>query len=244
VEGKVHRICLWAGPRNVATTLLYSFRQRPDTRVLDEPLYAHYLLASGDAHPGREEILAAMEQDGARAVQNAVLGPCDRPVLFVKDLAQHLAGIDHTFLRQTVNVLLIADPRRTLCSLLHQIPRPASRDLSVAPQVELLRHLREIGQDPPILDARELLHDPEGVLWTLCERLDLSFTSRMLQWPSGPKPEEGAWAKHWYGDVQRSTGFLPWRERKATLPARFEPLVAECRPDYESLYAQAIKARR
>ena len=37
------RICLWSGPRNVSTALMYSFAQRPDTRVVDEPLYGHYL---------------------------------------------------------------------------------------------------------------------------------------------------------------------------------------------------------
>ena len=37
------RIQLWSGPRNVSTALMYSFAQRPDTRVVDEPLYAHYL---------------------------------------------------------------------------------------------------------------------------------------------------------------------------------------------------------
>ena len=34
------RIALWSGPRNVSTALMYSFRQRPDTTVIDEPLYS------------------------------------------------------------------------------------------------------------------------------------------------------------------------------------------------------------
>ena len=49
----VTRIALWSGPRNVSTALMYAFRQRPDTRVVDEPLYASYLLSSGAAHPAR-----------------------------------------------------------------------------------------------------------------------------------------------------------------------------------------------
>jgi len=44
------RICLWSGPRNVSTALMYSFRQRTDTSVVDEPLYAHYLAATVCAH--------------------------------------------------------------------------------------------------------------------------------------------------------------------------------------------------
>ena len=49
------RICLWSCPRNVSTALMYSFAQRRDTKVFDEPLYAHYLSESKANHPGREE---------------------------------------------------------------------------------------------------------------------------------------------------------------------------------------------
>lgn len=62
------RINLWSSPRNISTALMYSFAQRPDTTVVDEPLYAHYLrqgLAS-EEHPGEAEILAAQENDGGK----------------------------------------------------------------------------------------------------------------------------------------------------------------------------------
>ena len=68
------RINLWSGPRNVSTALMYSFAQRADTRVVDEPLYAHYLRVSGADHPGRDEVLAAQEQDGERVVRDVILG--------------------------------------------------------------------------------------------------------------------------------------------------------------------------
>jgi hypothetical protein len=35
------RLSVWSGPRNVSTALMYSFRQRSDTVVVDEPLYGH-----------------------------------------------------------------------------------------------------------------------------------------------------------------------------------------------------------
>ena len=39
----IAKICLWSGPRNISTALMYSFAQRPQCKVFDEPLYAHYL---------------------------------------------------------------------------------------------------------------------------------------------------------------------------------------------------------
>lgn len=245
MEGKaVIRICLWAGPRNVATALMYSFRQRPDTRVADEPLHAHYLRVSGDQEPGREQVLAAMEQDGGQVIRSIVLGPCDREVLFMKHIAPHLVEVQQDFLRHTTNVVLTSDPRRMLLALTAEGAQPGRRDASLALQSELVRQLRKMGQDPPVLDERELLHDPEGVLWTLCERIGIAFTPRMLRWPPGPKPEDGVWAGHCYAEVHHWTHFLPWREKKEPLPKRLEALLAECRPDYEFLSALAIKARR
>ena len=53
-------INLISGPRNLSTALMYSFAQRPDTKVIDEPFYAHYLLSTGILHPGRKETLETM----------------------------------------------------------------------------------------------------------------------------------------------------------------------------------------
>jgi hypothetical protein len=96
---------------------MYSFGRRPDTRVVDEPLYAHYLRVSGADHPGRDEVLAAMDTDGARVVREVILGPTDRPVVFFKQMAHHLVELPIGFLARTVNVLLIRDPVEMLPSL-------------------------------------------------------------------------------------------------------------------------------
>ena len=56
-------INLISGPRNLSTALMYSFSRRPDTKVIDEPFYAHYLDTTGINHPGREETLNSMSSD-------------------------------------------------------------------------------------------------------------------------------------------------------------------------------------
>ena len=81
------RICLWSGPRNVSTALMYSFAERSDTRVVDEPLYGHYLRVTGAIQPGREEMLEILETDGEEAVRNTILAPIDHPVFFIKNMA-------------------------------------------------------------------------------------------------------------------------------------------------------------
>jgi len=238
------RINLWSGPRNVSTALMYSFAQRSDARVVDEPLYAHYLRVSGAEHPGREEVLAAQEADGEKVVRDVILGESDRPVLFFKQMAHHLVGIDRAFLSKTANVILTRDPREMLPSLRENLATPTLRDTGYAVQTELLEELRGLEQDPPVLDAREILGDPRGVLGELCRRLGIPFEETMLSWKPGARPEDGVWAKHWYGNVHRSSGFEPWRPKRAPFPRELEPLLAECRPHYETLARVAIRAQR
>ncbi len=238
------RINLWSGPRNVSTAVKYAFAQRADTLVVDEPLYGHYLRVSGAEHPGREEVLEAMETDGERVVREVVLGPCDKPVLFMKQMAHHLVELDFGFLERTTNVLLIRDPADMLRSLVHQLPNPRLEDTGMATQHELLERLRGLGQEPPVLEARELLLDPPGVLARLCERLGIEFDEGMLRWPEQPRPEDGVWAPHWYHNVHRSTGFAAYREKTDPVPEHLEGVLAECRPHYEALFRGALRARR
>ena len=221
---------------------MVSFAQRADTRVVDEPLYAHYLRVSGADHPGRDEVLRAQEADGERVVRDVVLGPCDRPVLFQKHMAHHLVELDLGFLRRTVNVLLVRDPAEVAVTLARQIAEPTLRDVGVKAQCELLDELRALGQEPPVLDAKETLLDPPGVLRELCRRVGLAFDAAMLSWPEGRPAYFGVWAPHWYQNVERSTGFEPWRPKTGPIPERLAPLVEECRPWYAKLYSLALRA--
>ena len=50
---------------------MYAFAQRADTRVVDEPLYAHYLSVTGAEHPGREAVLAAQSASAEEVVRKA-----------------------------------------------------------------------------------------------------------------------------------------------------------------------------
>jgi hypothetical protein len=236
------RICLWSGPRNVSTALLYSFGQREDARALDEPLYGHYLRVSGAEHPGRESILPQMEQDGERVVRDTLLGPCDRPVLFAKSMAHHLVELDRGFLGQLQNVLLIRDPEQMLPSLANQIPNPTLFDTGLAMQTELLDQLLALGQDPPVLDSRLLQNHPEFVLRKLCASVGIEWDAGMLAWPAGPREFDGCWAPWWYHNVHRSTGFAPYQAKSDPFPTRLQPLLEECRPHYERLLARAVRA--
>ena len=225
---------------------MYAFAQRSDTQVIDEPLYAHYLHtkygadATNSTHPGTAEVLASMSSDAAVVIRNVILGPCDKPVLFMKQMAHHLIDIDLSFLQETLNVFLIREPREMLPSLAKVIGTPTLADTGLKTQHDLLVSLRAAGQSPPILDARLLLEDPRGVLYQLCERFGLGFEESMLSWEPGGNSADGVWAPYWYGNVHRSIGFAPYRPKSEPFPKELEDVLAACSPHYETLRRDAI----
>lgn len=236
-------ICLWSGPRNISTALMYSFAQLKNVRVVDEPLYGHYLRVSDAEHPGRQDILDAMNCDGDAVMRMLLLAQSEDPsvVLFVKHMAHHLLDMDLAFLRATDNVFLIRDPREMLPSLTIQLPHAKLADTGLQRQWELFSDLTERGLRPAVLDARELLLDPETVLRALCAHLNLEFDPEMLSWHAGGRPEDGVWAPHWYHAVHQSTGFAPYKV-KSDFPKHLQALLDECSPYYEKLYRHALRA--
>jgi len=224
---------------------MYSFAQREDVRVVDEPLYGHYLRVSGADHPGRDEVLADMNCDGD-AVMRDILDHADTghtKRLFLKHMAHHLVDIDLEFLQFTHNVFLIRDPQEMLPSLTVQLPHARLADTGLQRQWQLFEDLVSLGQLPAVLDSRELLLDPAGVLKQLCGHIKLEFSEEMLHWPTGPRAEDGVWAPHWYHAVHQSTGFAPY-QAKTGFPSHLEPLLDECTPWYERLFEHAFRASK
>lgn len=224
---------------------MYSFAQLRDVRVIDEPLYGHYLRVSGADHPGRQAVMESMSCDGDTVMLNLLREQANDPtkVFFAKHMAHHLTSLDLGFLRDTLNIFLIRDPREMLPSLTVQLPDAGLADTGLKRQWQLYVNLCEAGQQPVVLDSRELLLNPAGVLKVLCARLDIAYSETMLTWDKGPRPEDGIWATHWYHAVHRSSGFSAYR-RKSECPVHLRTLLEECQPWYAKLYKQALRAEQ
>ena len=59
---------MWCGPRNISTALMRAWENRPDTFVVDEPLYAHYLRETKLPHAMADEIIERYEDDWEKVV--------------------------------------------------------------------------------------------------------------------------------------------------------------------------------
>lgn len=234
------RISLWSGPRNVSTAVMYAFRSRSDTTVVDEPLFGHYLRVTGVDQPGREVVLATFDTDGRRVVRDCLLGDHPTPVVLFKNMAHHLVDLDLDVLDELVNVVLVRDPRAVLPSLVQGIPDPTLAETGLPAQVRLVRRELARGRRPLVVETSTLLSDPRAVLSTVCRHAGIDWDPAMLSWDPGPKPEDGPWGDFWYDSVRRSTGFGSPRTVDRPVPPRLDGLLAACSPLYDEVVSHAI----
>jgi hypothetical protein len=240
---EVVRVAMWSGPRNISTAMMRAFENRPDTIVVDEPLYAAYLARTGIDHPAREEVIAAQptDLDAAVAELYAPLPPGCR-VHYAKHMAHHVAAdMDLRWTLDFRNVLLIRDPAEVVASYVRAREMCEPGDIGLPQQGWLAELWDAEGTEVPVIDAGEFLRAPEAHLRRLCEWLQIPFTERMLSWPPGPRPSDGVWAPHWYSAVWESTGFVPPRSRELSLSDHDAAVARACRPIYDALRERRLQ---
>lgn len=236
---------MWSGPRNISTALMRSWESRPDTAVVDEPLYAFYLRETGLDHPGREEILASQANDW-QTVAEQLSGtiPGGKAIYYQKHMAHHLlpqVGMGWLMDKSFRHAFLIREPAAMLASLSKVISNPRVEDTGLPQQVELFEMLRRTtGHIPPVVDSRAVLENPKDMLEALCHALDVPFDDAMLSWEAGPRTSDGVWAEHWYANVEKSTGFGPPRAETAEVPEGLEEVLVACQRHYDTLAAHVL----
>src|SRR2546430_89229 len=224
------RIAMWSGPRNISTAMMRAWGNRPDTFVCDEPFYACYLKATGRDHPGAAEVIAHGEIDSRKVIAQLTGAiPGGKHIFYQKQMTHHLLPeIDRGWLGVVTNCFLIRDPAEVIVSYLKKNDDPTLEDIGFLQQAEIFDWVRtHTGKIPPVIDAHDVLENPERILRLLCEAIGVEFTDAMLSWPPGLRETDGIWAEHWYTEVAESTSF-----RKPS-PRELEPVPERLRDVYE-----------
>jgi Sulfotransferase domain len=238
------RIAMWSGPRNISTAMMRAWGNRPDTFVVDEPFYACYLRVTGREHPGRDEVIAHGETDWKKVIAQ-LIGPVPngQQIYYQKQMTHHLLPeVERAWLTKVTNCFLIRDPAEVIVSYIKKNNDPTLEDIGFVQQAEIFDWVREhTGRTPAVIDANDVLENPERVLRLLCEAVDVEFTEAMLSWAPGLRETDGVWAKHWYGEVATSTGFrTPRRTKVPSVPKRLRTIHDASRECYEQLYRHRL----
>jgi hypothetical protein len=224
--------------------MMRSWGNRPDTFVCDEPFYASYLRDTGRAHPGADEVIAHGETDSRKVIAQ-LTGPVPdgKPIYYQKQMTHHLLpGIDRSWLARVTNCFLIRDPAEVIVSYIKKNNDPTLEDIGFVQQAEIFDWVcARTGAVPPVVDARDVLENPERILKLLCGAVGVEFTEAMLSWPPGLRESDGIWAKHWYAEVEKSTGFQkPSARTREPVPPRLHEVYDRSRAYYSQLHKHRL----
>jgi hypothetical protein len=238
------RIAMWSGPRNISTAMMRSWENRSDTEVVDEPFYAFYLNKTRSPHPCFEEVLQSQSTNYDQVASQLAQEECNSKLQYQKHMTHHmLPGIDLSWAKDLIHCFLIRDPAQVVNSYTNSRGVCSAEDIGIKRQFELYQDISEIsGQNIPIIDSNDVLKEPERVLRLLCDKLGVSFTPAMLKWPQGCRKSDGVWAKHWYKNVDNSSGFAPYSAKNIRLTDEQQSVVNQVQPFYQQLYKQRISA--
>lgn len=225
--------------------MMRSFDSRGDTFVSDEPFYGCFLKDSGADHPMAGEVVAAMDCDW-RGVMASLKGstPDGSPVWYQKHMWHHMVGpIGYGDFDGFTHAFLIREPERMIASYLRKREAAAFEDFGLVRQAEFFeREADRLGRAPPVVDANDVLANPETLLSMLCEALGIAWDPAMLAWKAGRRETDGPWAPHWYATVETSTGFGPPEHDPVELDAEARRVADRCQPYYDRLAVHRIIA--
>ena len=199
------------------------------------------------------------------AVQQALLQQYPGvDVVFSKEMPKYLPPKDSLQYQQTLQALgdakhtfLIRDPAKVVYSQ-HKVflKKPSGHETHAEVGWQELYDLynyitKTLGQRAVVINAADLLNNPEEMMKLYCETIEIPFEPHMMSWEAG-KVEVKMPMKDWdkYCDtLYTSTGFIktPYSEQKPAplheLPPEMVKQIDLCRPYYEALLPACIKPK-
>lgn len=186
----------------------------------------------------QEEILASQSSDPAVVARELLVPlPPGKTLQYQKQMTHHmLEAFPLDWVSDVRHAFLVRHPCRVIASYTKKMGDVSLEAIGVPQQERLYREITErTGKAPPVVDSDLLLADPPKVLPRLCDALGIDWDPAMLGWAPGAKPEDGAWAPHWYDAVWASSGFGPPPGEGPALQGRAADIEKEALESYERL---------
>jgi hypothetical protein len=183
-----------------------------------------------------ERYPCAGPQFNYQKVLQFLLKKAENGPLFIKDHAYYIVHIaDDTFLSYFQHTFLIRHPRQALPSYFHKWPDVTLKETGYKELAELFDMVvQKYGDTPPVVDADELVDNPEVIVRAYCAQVGIAFIPEALTWPPINR-KLGSWHDH----LVTTTGFeksplRPYLEISAN--ERLMRLYDACIPYYEKLH--------
>jgi len=252
------RIILWTAPRCVSTAFERSIMELENSKIFHEP-YSNCFYFGPERQSQRYQHQPPDSKSTYRSVAKLIQKEYDGiDIVFSKDMAYCVDGHFAEFLSEgfadVKHTFLIRNPRKAIPSL-HKASINKSLtgwdhfdpiEAGFRQMYELYKFvIAELDPNPLIIDADDLLENPEDIMRSYCEGLGLKFNPKILRWEPGPVPDWDVWAG-WHENALKSCGFakrdLEKKEAAAKtheeqeLPGLVEETIKRSMPFYQEMY--------
>ena len=252
----VRRVMLWTAPRCVSCAFERSIRTLNNCKVFSEPFNDPYYFG-----PERWTMQFASLPIDPKATYEATLQMLlahypSKELVFSKDMAYSIESrVSDLFsqgLDKFTHTFLIRRPEKSVYSLYKKSNELSNSYGDFDPKEAGFQQLYDLydyvknkmGYSPVVVDADDLLADPDGMMKAYCTATGIQYEENMTTWEPGPVPDwsEFPMDMEWRAEVMQSSGFIRRNKTAApTLPQDLPDVVSkcimECQPLYEALYS-------
>ena len=240
-----HRIlALWGVPRSTSSAFERMMRERGDHQCFHEP-FGEAWYAGEDARCPPEHRLETIPGLTSAAVWRTLRDAVADGPVFIKDFAHYVTHLlDDDFLSRFTHTFLIRDPAKVLPAVHEHWPEFTLDEVGFAEQHALFDLVAEReGTPPPVIDADDLLDDPDGVVGAWCAAAGIPFIASAMSWAPG-LPDDMDWFEDgsWHGNLERTSGFQ--RQPREYVPIDHNDQLRRahtaCLPHYEALHVHRL----
>ena len=259
------RVILWAAPRTISTAFERCFINLKTAKVIHEPFSLPFYFGPERQHKRFENQPADPQKTydaTCKLLQKEYEG---KELVFSKDMAYFIVNKFEMFLRDGFknfkHSFIIRDPRKAIVSLYRMSTNPLLTgwdyfDPNQAGFVQMYEFYRFVRQHldpfPTVVDADDLLDDPEGMTRSYCESVGIDYQEGMTRW--NPGPVDAGW-ETWAGcheDALKSSGIAKRNHKKpktdeksqASMPSEVMAAIEEAIPYYNAMYSDRIHAKK
>ncbi|XP_033100226.1 branched-chain-amino-acid aminotransferase-like protein 2 [Anneissia japonica] len=196
------RIMLWTSARSLSTVFSKAISNIDNSLVFLEPFHTAYLYGPDRKHMTKvDDLPHGLETEYSyENVQRMLEADFpDQDVLCVKDSAVAITGNYDNIPRGFTHIFLIRNPIEIAGKSLglnkqfmdvSKVAEHSIKDYLAGSPFTDLYNLTEyvetvLGQTPIIIDANDLLANPEGIIRDVCTKVGLLFTDTLLHWEPG-----------------------------------------------------------
>lgn len=249
---KTKHIAMWACPRSRSTAITRAFEQLDDCMIYDEPLHGCCFVNTFTDHDEIDyaaDYLSRHADTNYSSIIKKITGdlPEVKSFSFQKHMSKHLLPeCDKSWISKVKNFFLIRNPRETVLSYWKARTaggftwEESESRVGWEEHYQLFKEIEDLTQEKLlVIDSGDLVKNPLHYLKSLCSKLGVDFSEKMLYWEP-KKTKVLSWKNTTFEKfsekVISSTGFFQEFQEQINIPDILEPYINKCMAFYEKMY--------